>query len=409
MSTSINSKIPELLCPAGDLTRLIAAVDYGADAVYLAGEEFGMRTAASNFGEEDLIRGVKYAHSHGVKVHVACNTVPHNEEMSRLPDFLKFLENAGVDAVIASDIGTAGMVKKYVPSAELHISVQSGICNYVTANAFYEMGAKRVVLARELSLDEIREIRAKTPKDLEIECFAHGAMCVSFSARCLLSSYMTGRDANRGDCAQPCRWNYSLMEEKRPGQYFDITETDKGSYILNSNDMCMAPYLDKLAEAGIDSIKIEGRAKSHYYVAVTTNAYRAALDSLREEKEEWTLAPWIAEELEKISHRPYSTGFYFGTPQQTYESAGYVRDYSVAAVVTGYENGRIIAVMKNKFYVGQEFDCLAVRQAPFILKAKELYDGEDNAIDNAPHPMMTVKIPFDRPVPAGSLLRMKNE
>lgn len=409
MSTWTNKKIPELLCPAGDLTRLIAAVDYGADAVYLAGEEFGMRTAASNFGEDDLKKGVEYAHGHGVKVHVACNIVPHNEEMSRLPDFLKFLEEVGVDAIIASDIGTAGMVKKYAPSAELHISVQSGICNYVTANAFYEMGAKRVVLARELSLEEIKEIREKTPKELEIECFAHGAMCVSFSARCLLSSYMTGRDANRGDCAQPCRWHYSLMEEKRPGQYFDITETDKGSYILNANDMCMAPYLDKLAEAGIDSIKIEGRAKSHYYVAVTTNAYRAALDSLKCCEKGWSLAPWIAEELEKISHRPYSTGFYFGSPQQTYESAGYVRDYSVAAVVTGYEDGKVIAVMKNKFYVGQEFDCLAVKQAPFILKAEKLYDGEDNAIDNAPHPMMTVKIPFERPIPAGSLLRMKNE
>mgnify|MGYP003310635732 CR=1 FL=1 len=222
MSTWTNKKIPELLCPAGDLTRLIAAVDYGADAVYLAGEEFGMRTAASNFGEEALIKGVEYAHSHNVKVHVACNIVPHNDEMSRLPDFLKFLERVGVDAIIASDIGTAGMVKKYAPSAELHISVQSGICNYVTANAFYEMGAKRVVLARELSLEEIREIREKTPEDLEIECFAHGAMCVSFSGRCLLSKYLVDRDANRGACAQPCRWKYFITEEKRVGQDFEI-------------------------------------------------------------------------------------------------------------------------------------------------------------------------------------------
>ncbi len=409
MSISTKRKIPELLCPAGDLTRLIAAVDYGADAVYLAGEEFGMRTAASNFGEEDLLKGVEYAHSHGVKVHVACNTVPHNEEMARLPDFLMSLEKAGVDAVIASDIGTAGLVKKYVPSAELHISVQSGICNYVTANAFYEMGAKRIVLARELSLEEIKEIREKTPKDLEIECFAHGAMCVSFSARCLLSSYMTGRDANRGDCAQPCRWNYALMEEKRPGQYFDITETDKGSYILNANDMCMAPYLDKMCEAGVDSIKIEGRAKSHYYVAVTTNAYRAALDSLKEAKGEWKLEAWISEELDKISHRPYSTGFYFGQPSQTYESAGYVRDYSVAVVVTGYENGCIVGIMKNKFYKGQEFDCLCVKEEPFIFKAEKIFDKDDKEIDNAPHPMMVVKIPCERKAPVGSLLRMKNE
>ncbi len=409
MNTLTNKKIPELLCPAGDLTRLIAAVDYGADAVYLAGEEFGMRTAANNFGEEDLIKGLEYAHSKGVKVHVACNIVPHNEEMSRLPKFLTFLEKIKVDAIIASDIGTISLIKKYAPTPELHVSVQSGICNYVTANAFYEMGAKRVVLARELSLEEIKEIREKTPKELEIECFAHGAMCVSFSARCLLSSYMTGRDANRGDCAQPCRWKYSLMEEKRPGQYFDITDTDKGSYILNANDMCMAPYLDKLREAGIDSIKIEGRAKSHYYVAVTTNAYRAALDSLENADGEWKLPEFVSEELEKISHRPYSTGFYFGTPNQTYESAGYVRDYSVAAVVTGYEDGKIVAIMKNKFFVGQEFDCLAVKEPPFTFTVKELFDGDDNAIDNAPHPMMTVKIPYEREVPAGSLLRMKNE
>ncbi|MBE6739817.1 MAG: U32 family peptidase [Ruminococcaceae bacterium] len=409
MNTLTNRKIPELLCPAGDLTRLIAAVDYGADAVYLAGEEFGMRTAANNFGEEDLIKGLEYAHSKGVKVHVACNIVPHNEEMSRLPEFLTFLEKIKVDAIIASDIGTISLIKKYAPTPELHVSVQSGICNYVTANAFYEMGAKRVVLARELSLEEIKEIREKTPKELEIECFAHGAMCVSFSARCLLSSYMTGRDANRGDCAQPCRWKYSLMEEKRPGQYFDITDTDKGSYILNANDMCMAPYLDKLREAGIDSIKIEGRAKSHYYVAVTTNAYRAALDSLKNADGEWMLPEFVGEELEKISHRPYSTGFYFGTPNQTYESAGYVRDYSVAAVVTGYEDGKIVAIMKNKFFVGQEFDCLAVKEPPFTFTVKELFDGDDNAIDNAPHPMMTVKIPYEREVPAGSLLRMKNE
>ena len=409
MNTLTNKKNPELLCPAGDLTRLIAAVDYGADAVYLAGEEFGMRTAANNFGEEDLIKGLEYAHSKGVKVHVACNIVPHNEEMSRLPKFLTFLEKIKVDAIIASDIGTISLIKKYAPTPELHVSVQSGICNYVTANAFYEMGAKRVVLARELSLEEIKEIREKTPKELEIECFAHGAMCVSFSARCLLSSYMTGRDANRGDCAQPCRWKYSLMEEKRPGQYFDITDTDKGSYILNANDMCMAPYLDKLREAGIDSIKIEGRAKSHYYVAVTTNAYRAALDSLENADGEWKLPEFVSEELEKISHRPYSTGFYFGTPNQTYESAGYVRDYSVAAVVTGYEDGKIVAIMKNKFFVGQEFDCLAVKEPPFTFTVKELFDGDDNAIDNAPHPMMTVKIPYEREVPAGSLLRMKNE
>lgn len=407
----LTKKVPELLCPAGDLTRLKAAVDYGADAVYLAGEEFGMRTAATNFGTNDLQKGVEYAHKNGVKVHVTCNTIPHNEEIPRLPAFLEQLNDIGVDAVIAADLGTMGMVKKYAPNTELHISVQSGICNYETANAFYNLGAKRIVLARELSLDEIAEIRAKTPKELEIEAFAHGAMCVSFSARCLLSSYMTGRDANRGDCAQPCRWSYSLMEEKRPGQYFDITETDKGTYILNANDMCMAPYLDKMRDCGIDSIKIEGRAKSHYYVAVTTNAYRGALDSLAKSEKDWVCPEWVMEELNKISHRNYSQGFYMGKPEnsQTYLNAGYVRDYSVAAIVDGYEDGCIVATLKNKFLKGQEFDCLEPKNKPFCVIANELFDGNGKPIDTAPHPMMTIKIPYHTPVKKGSLLRMKTD
>lgn len=409
MSIWINNKLPELLCPAGDIVRLKAAVDFGADAVYLAGEEFGMRTAATNFGEDDLKKGIEYAHSRGVKVHVACNTLPHNEEIPRLPAFLELVNDLGADAVIAADIGTMGLVKKYASRCELHASVQSGIVNYVTANAFYDMGAKRVVLARELSLKEIAEIREKTPKDLEIEAFAHGAMCVSFSARCLLSSYMTGRDANRGDCAQPCRWSYSLMEEKRPGQYFDITETDKGTYILNANDLCMAEHLKEMRDVGIDSIKIEGRAKSHYYVAVVTNAYRGALDSLKESPDNWTLPQWVEEELDKVSHRNYSTGFYFGTPtnSQTYENAGYVRDYSVGAVVEDYIDGCIVATVKNKFFKGQVFDCLEAGSTPFIVNADKLFDESGTPIIVAPHPMMKVKIPFARAVKIGSLLRIK--
>ncbi len=404
-------KVPELLAPAGDLTRLKAAVDYGADAVYLAGEEFGMRTAATNFGEAELKEGIEYAHSHNVKVHITCNTIPHNAEMPRLPDFLEKLNELGADAIIAADLGTIGMVKKYAPNCDLHISVQSGICNYETARAFYNLGAKRVVLARELSLEEIAEIRAKTPMDLEIEAFAHGAMCVSFSARCLLSSYMTGRDANRGDCAQPCRWSYSLIEEKRPGQHFDITETDKGTYILNANDMCMAEHLDKMTASGVDSIKLEGRAKSHYYTAVVTNAYRGALDSLSQNPLNWECPVWVSEELNKISHRNYSTGFYFGAPknEQTYENAGYVRDYAVAAIVTGYEDGCITAILKNKFLKGQVLDCLQPKSAPIIITANELFDEKGNAIDSAPHPMMTIKIPYEKPLKTGSLLRMATE
>lgn len=405
----MKNKTLELLCPAGDLNRLKTAVDFGADAVYIAGEEFGMRTAAAKFDKSAIIEGVEYAHSRNVRVHVTCNTVPHDDEMARMPEFLAFINSAGVDAVIASDIGTLSLIKQYAPNCEIHISVQSGIVNSVTANEFYKMGAKRIVLARELSLQEIKHIRDNTPKDLEIEAFAHGAMCVSFSARCLLSSYMTGRDANRGDCAQPCRWSYSLMEEKRQGQYYDITETEKGTYILNANDLCMAPYLDKMLNAGIDSIKIEGRAKSEYYVAVTANAYRGAIDSLKDSNSDWKLPKWVSDELNKISHRTYSTGFYFGTPQnaQTYENAGYIRDYNVAAVVTGYEDGCVCAVVKNKFLSGAELDCLEAGYEPFYIKTDILLDKNGNEIDCAKSPMMTVKIPFSREIKQGSMLRMR--
>lgn len=400
----------EVLSPAGDLTRLKAAIDYGADAVYLAGEEFGMRTAATNFGEKDMYEGIKYAHQNNAKVFVACNTLPHNDEIPRLPDFLEMLQDAGADGVIASDIGTMSLVKKYAPKTELHVSVQSGIVNYQTAREFYNMGAKRIVTARELSLEEIAQIRAKTPKELDIEAFVHGAMCVSFSARCLLSSYMTGRDANRGDCAQSCRWSYSLMEANREGQYFDITETDKGTYILNSNDLCMAEHIKDLADAGVYSLKIEGRAKSHYYVSVVTNAYRCAVDSYLATPDAPT-PQWVLEELNKISHRNYSTGFYYGNPmgEQNYKSAGYNRDYTVAAVVDGYENGCIIATVKNKFYKGQELDCLVPKSKPIIIKADTVFNETNEEIDSTPHPMMLIKIPCDTELPKGSVLRMKTE
>lgn len=406
-----NRKIPELLCPAGDIERLKTAVDFGADAVYIAGEEFGMRTASANFNKQDLKEAVEYAHKRGVRVHVACNTIPHEDEIVRLPDFLSYLNEIGVDAIIASDLGTINYIKKYAPKPDLHVSVQSGTVNSATATAFYEMGAKRVVLARELSLKEIAEIRKNTPKDLEIEAFVHGAMCVSFSARCLLSSYMTGRDANRGDCAQPCRWSYSLMEEKRPGQLFNITEDKKGTYILNANDMCMAEYLDKMADAGIDSLKIEGRAKTDYYVAVTANAYRGALDSLKNANENWVVPEWVINELNKISHRTYSTGFYFGAPtnSQTYENAGYIRDYALAATVDSYENGCVVATVKNKFLKGQVLDCLEAGSTPFYVETDVLLDEKGNALDMANKPMSIIKIPFEREIKKGSMLRMKTE
>ncbi len=401
----------ELLSPAGDLERLYAAVNFGADAVYLAGNEYGMRTASANFNNEELLTGLNYAHKNGVKVYVTCNTVPHNDEIAKMPEFLQFLESIKVDGIIASDLGTIGLIKKYAPSIPIHVSVQSGIVNYETANAFYNMGAKRVVLARELALTEIAEIRAKTPKDLELEVFVHGAMCVSFSGRCLLSSYMTGRDANRGDCAQPCRWSYALMEEKRPGQYFPVAETKEGTYILNANDLCMMQYIKELDNVGVTSLKIEGRAKSLYYVAAVTNSYYLALNSYKNapNKDAWQLDENIFNELSKISHRGMSTGFYFGKPEnsQTYENAGYVRDYTVAAIVKDYKNGMIIAEMKNKFYKGTVLDCLEPKTMPFNITVTELYDKDGNLLESANHPMMEVRIPYERAVKPGSLLRMK--
>ena len=409
MSILIKDSLPELLCPAGDLIRLKTAVDFGADAVYLAGQEFGMRTASSNFSLEDLKEGVDYAHKNGVSVHITCNTLPHEDELARLPDFLSYVDSIGADAIISGDLGTINLVKKYASHCQLHASVQSGIVNSETAKALYNMGAKRVVLARELSLAEIESIRKNTPDDLELECFIHGAMCVSYSGRCLLSSYMTGRDANRGDCAQPCRWSYNLMEETREGQLFNITETEKGTYILNANDLCMAEHLKKLSDIGVSSFKIEGRAKTEYYVAVTTNAYRGIVDSLLDSDENWSAPAWAIDELNKISHRTYSTGFYFGRPQnaQTYENAGYMRDYAIAAIVTGYEDGCVTAILKNKFLKGTALDCLEAGSVPFTVETDNLFDENGMSIDTANRPMMTVKIPFEREIKTGSMLRMK--
>ena len=296
---------PEVLAPAGDFERLQAAVKYGADAVYLGATSFGMRANAGNFNEEELRAGVKFAHEHGVRVYLTCNILPTNEEADQLEEFLLRAADAGVDALIVADVGILMMARRLVPQIDIHISTQTGVVNYLTANELYKLGAKRVVLARELPLETIREIRRRTPADLEIECFVHGAMCMSFSGRCLLSNYLTGRDANRGECAQPCRWSYYLMEEKRPGQYFPIFEDEHGSYILNAKDMSMIDHIDDLVDAGITSLKIEGRAKSAYYVSVVTNAYRQAVDQYVADPENYHLAGWLAEEVYKVSHREY--------------------------------------------------------------------------------------------------------
>ena len=400
----------EVLAPAGDRERLEAALDFGAHAVYLAGKEFGMRSSPDNFDPQALREAVELSHAKGVKVYLTCNTLPRNEELPRLPSFLAESAQAGVDAFIVSDLGTLRIAKKAAPQVDVHISTQAGVVNYETARAFWELGAKRVVLARELTLEEIAEIRRKTNPDLELEAFVHGAMCVSFSGRCLISNYLTGRDANRGECAQPCRWKYRLEEEKREGQFFPIMEEGNGTYFFNSRDLCMIEYLPQMIEAGVTSLKIEGRAKSAYYVAVVTNAYRHALEDYLDQGSQWTLRPWIRDEMDKISHREYHTGFYLGDqPGQVYHNGGYIREYEVAAVCEGYENGEAKLSQRNRFFRGAELDVLEPGGVPYVIHANHMYDEEHQPIERAPHATQTVYISTDRPIATGALLRCKRE
>lgn len=401
-------KKPEILSPAGDMECLNSAISFGADAVFLAGSEFGMRTASKNFDKETLKKAVELAHSKGVKIFVTCNTLPRNDEIERLPEFLEYTQDCLVDALIIADMGVLSLAKKYAPNVDIHISTQAGIVNYATANAFYDMGASRVVLARELPLEQIAQIRAKTPKELEIECFVHGAMCVSFSGRCLISSYMTGRDANRGDCAQPCRWKYHLYEENREGQYFPVEENEKGTFLYNSRDLCMIEHIPELVKAGISSFKIEGRAKSAYYVAVTTNAYRHAVNDYMKMGDSFTLKPWIKEELDKISHREYNTGFYFGKePGQVTSNGGYIRHYDVVAVCKNC-NGNIAHItQRNKFLTGDVLDVLPPDGIPFEVTVSELKNKYGETVESAPHAMEELYMTTDKFIPKGSVIRKK--
>ena len=403
----IFAKRPEVLAPAGDMERLMAAVNFGADAAYLAGQAFGMRTAPNNFSEEEIVKAVEFAHKNGVKVYVTCNTLPHNDEVPELPEFIQRLAYARVDAIIVADVGVLQLAKKYAPDVDVHISTQAGVVNYLTARAFYELGAKRVILARELTLEEIATIRAKTDAGLELEVFVHGSMCVSFSGRCLLSSYLTGRDANRGDCAQPCRWKYSLVEENREGQLFPIIEENGGAYILNSRDLCMINHIPEVINAGATSLKIEGRAKSAYYVATTTNAYRNAVDLCISGK---PIEPWIIDELEKISHREYSTGFFFGSePGQIYSNGGYIRKYDVVAVCDGFSDGMAEITQRNKFSKGDILDVLEPDRKPFEIKVEKILDQWGNEVESAPHAMQKLFIRIDegKKVFPGAYLRKR--
>lgn len=409
----------ELLSPAGDMESLQSALDYGADAVYLAGKTFGMRAGAKNFDIGELVTAVQTAHERGVKVYITCNTLPTNNEVIRFPEFIRTADECGVDAVIAADIGVIAMIRENAPRLAIHASTQTGIVNYKTALELYKMGVCRVVLAREVDLENIRTIRKNIPEDMEIEAFVHGAMCVSFSGRCLISEYLTGRNANRGECAQPCRWNYYLMEEKRPNEFYKIFEDEKGTFILNARDMCMIEHLDDLLDAGVTSLKIEGRAKSAYYTALTTNAYRAALDCcLRGEKP----PAWVIDEVNKISHRPYCTGFFYGHPNegsgsqdpnaitnggQYFSDSNYIRDYDFAATVDKCENGIMYLTTRNYFTLSDELEILAPGREPIRFTPEKMYNADMEEISVARHAMGKLTVPTDVVVPAHSLLRKK--
>jgi len=393
----------ELLSPAGDMERLKMSVLYGADSVYLAGTDFGMRSFAGNFTPEEIPLAVRFAHEHGVKVHVTVNTMPRNDEICNLPAYLEQLDDAGVDALIVADMGAFTLAKKYAPRCQLHISTQQSIANYECATAWYDLGATRVVLARELNLKEIAEIRQKTPKELEIETFGHGAMCVSYSGRCLLSNYMTGRDSNRGACAQPCRYQYALMEEKRPGEYFPVFEDEKGTYIMNSRDMCTIDHLKDLMDAGIDCIKIEGRAKSAYYAAIVTGAYRHAIDDVAAGRE---LDPVWRDEVEHVSHRYYSTGFYYGFPGQYTEHSRYIRDWQVCAIVESCdENGLALCSLRNKFAVGDTLEVVGPDMRPFPIVAETMQTLDGDRLDEPRTPQMQFYLQLPKQVPVMSILR----
>lgn len=393
----------ELLSPAGDMERLKMSVLYGADAVYLAGTSFGMRSFAGNFSPEELPQAVRYAHDHGVKCHVTVNTMPRNDEIAQLPAYLEQLDSAGVDALIVADLGAFMLAGKYAPHCERHISTQQSIANYECAQSWFDLGAARVVLARECSLDEIRTIRQKVDPKLEIETFGHGAMCVSYSGRCLLSNYMTGRDSNRGACAQPCRYQYALMEEKRPGEYFPVFEDEKGTYILNSRDMCTIDHLKDLMDAGIDCIKIEGRAKSAYYAAIVTGAYRHCIDDVAAGRE---IDPIWRDEVEHVSHRIYSTGFYYSQPGQYVENSRYIRQWQIVARVEECsEDGLALCSLNNKFSAGDALEVVGPDLRPFAVTAQGMRDADGMPLDEVRTPQSRFTLRLPKAVPPMSLLR----
>ena len=401
----------ELLAPAGDLEKLKIAVTYGADAVYFGGESFSLRQGAGNLNLTEMKEGVAFAHQRGCKCYLTLNIFAHNEDIEPLYDYLKQIRDIPIDAFLVSDPGVLSILKEVIPEAEIHLSTQANMTNYVTANYWYKQGVKRLVLARELSLDEIREVRARIPEDMELEAFVHGAMCISYSGRCLLSNYMTGRDANRGACAHPCRYQYSLVEEKRPGEYFPIEEDARGTYIMNSNDLCMIEHIPDLAACGIASAKIEGRMKSIFYVATVIHAYRQAIDAYYADPENYKFDPMWLEELGKASHREFTTGFYYHKPSeedQNYQSSSYVRDYTFAGIVRDYDPSTGIAIVeqRNKMEVGDRIEVFGPDIPFFTQEITEMADdATGEPVTSAPHPQQILRMKMKHPVKPDYMLR----
>ena len=405
-------KKPELLAPGGSLEKLKTAIDYGADAVYIGGEAFSLRVAAENFSKEDMREGIKYAHDRGKKVYLTANILPHNDDIEEFEDFITEIKDYGFDAVLIADLGLFDMMQEFAPEIPIHVSTQANNVNYRSAIKWHKMGATRVVLAREMSFREIAEFQQKIPEDLELEAFIHGAMCISYSGRCLLSNYMTGRDSNMGACAHPCRWNYKLVEETRPGEYMDVMENERGTFIFNSKDLCTIRHIPELVQSGIASLKIEGRVKTSYYVATVVGAYRREIDRYFADPENYVFNEAEYEELCKVSHRPYTTGFYIGKPDensQVYTSSSYIRDYDLVGIVQSYdaETGIATVSQRNRFFKGDEVEIIQPMKPFFTQTIDSMTDENGNEIDVANHAEQIVHFKTVQPVCEGAMIRKK--
>jgi len=404
----------ELLAPAGNLYKLKIALKYGADAVYIGGEAFSLRVAADNFTPEEMKEGIEFAHAMGKKVYVTANIIPHNRDLKEMERYFKEIYELGADAVLISDLGAFNICRKAAPDLEIHISTQANNTNYMTVQSWHEMGAKRVVLAREMTLSEVREIRDNISRECELEIFMHGAMCVSYSGRCLLSNYMTARDSNYGACSHPCRWQYALMEEKRPGEYMPVFENERGTFIMNSKDLCMIEHVPELIASGVSSLKIEGRVKSEYYVATIVAAYRKAIDKYYENPSEYVFNPEWLKEVKKVSHRDYYTGFFFGIPDtgaQIYGTSSYIRECDIVGIVLDYDEKTKLAKVsqRNRFFKGDEIEIMQPGEDYFTQKVEVLKDENMNDIEVANHAAMTLYIKTDRPVVKDAMLRMQKD